>query len=84
MRIYALSHEFDACLAGLILLETILDMYPNEARFLGDDDKALSGINLLLGGDEFRTGALAARELIFKNKPLIEQFKRDKRAYHLY
>ncbi len=84
VRVYALSREFDACYAALLLLETILDMYPNEARFLGDNDKALSGINLLLGGDEFRTGALGAKELIAKNKPLIEQFKQDKRAYHLY
>ncbi|MBE5791307.1 MAG: DUF1343 domain-containing protein [Clostridiales bacterium] len=82
VRIRALTGEADAFKAGLYLLETIRDMYPNDVKFLGTT--ALAGINLLLGTDDFREGRLDADGLIQKHLPLIQEFKQTKQKYHLY
>ena len=84
VRMYVTSPESSPFEAGLYLLETIFDLYPNDAKYLGKDAGALAGINLLLGNSDFRSGKLDARALIEKHKPLVEEFKRQKTAYHLY
>ncbi|MBQ2433640.1 MAG: DUF1343 domain-containing protein, partial [Clostridia bacterium] len=82
VRIRALNGEADAFKAGLYLLDTIRDMYPNDVQFLGTT--ALAGINLLLGTDDYRSGRLDADGLIKKHLPLVQEFKETKQKYHLY
>lgn len=82
VRIRALTGAADAFRAGLYLLDTIRDMYPNNVQFLGNT--ALAGINLLLGTDDYRAGRLDADGLINKHLPLINEFKETKKKYHLY
>jgi len=84
VRMYPLSGDADMFAAGLFLLETILDMYPNDAKFLGEDAGALAGVNLLLGTSDFRTGKKDARTLIEAHRPLIREFEKQKRMYHIY
>ncbi len=82
VRIRALTGAADAFRAGLYLLDTIRDMYPNDVQFLGNT--ALAGINLLLGTDDYRAGRLDADGLINKHLPLINEFKETKKKYHMY
>lgn len=82
VRIRAMTGAADAFRAGLYLLDTIRDMYPNDVQFLGNT--ALAGINLLLGTDDYRAGRLDADGLINKHLPLINEFKETKKKYHMY
>ena len=84
VRMYVQNAQADAFAAGLYLLEAILDMYPQDAKFLGEDAGALAGINLLLGTSDFRTGKTDAKGLIVMHKPQIEEFKKQKTAWHIY
>lgn len=84
VRVYVRDGCANAFEAGLYLLENILDMYPGEARFLGENANALAGANLLLGTSDFRLGKKDAKGLIDMHKPLIDEFKKQKEAYHLY
>lgn len=84
VRIKALSAQANAFAAGLYLLEAILDLYPNEAKFLGGSDSPLAHFNLLLGTDEFRNGRVSADELIAKNLAPVEAFREESKKYMLY
>ncbi len=79
VRVYSLHPDSDAFSAGLLLLETILDMYPNEACLLPGSGHLYH----LLGTDEF-PGNLSACELIRKHRPLIEDFAMMKKRWHIY
>lgn len=84
VRVFVQNASADAFAAGLYLLETILDMYPNDARFLVDDAGAEATASHLLGCVDFQRGLTDARGLIEKHRPLVEEFARFKTAYHIY
>ena len=84
VRVFVKDASADTFAAGLYLLEMILDMYPNDARFLIDDAGVETAANHLLGCVDFQKGLLDARGLIEKHRPLVEEFSRLKSAYHIY
>jgi len=84
VRVKALTAEANAFEAGLYLLEAIMDMYPNDAKYLGGNDSPLAHFNLLLGTDEYRLGKIDARGLVEKHRPLVHAFEEESRKYRLY
>ena len=69
----------DTALAGLVLLETIMDLWPNDAKI----DRA-PHFNNLLGDDAFQLGREDARALMARHRPLVQDFERRAAAYRLY
>jgi len=70
---------------AMLLLDEIRAQDPERVTFraFGDGDRRY-GIDRLLGTDAYRTGALTARELIEKHRPLVRAFAERTAAYHLY
>lgn len=54
---------YDSFTDGLLLLDTIRSLYPEEFQFVRWSEKSPYSIDLLLGTDEYRTGALTAQGL---------------------
>ncbi len=80
LRIFCLRPDCDVFETGLILLETVFDMYPNEAQFLDGTDATLAR---LLGTDDFPRKK-DARTLIREHAEKTREFARLKKRYHLY
>ncbi len=74
----------DCALGGLMLMETIWRMYPEQFSFIKWEGSDIYSADKLLGTDLFRTGKRTARELIEQNKPLLRQFEEKTLQYRLY
>ena len=69
----------DPAMAGLVLLETIMNLWPNDARIDRPEH-----FNHLLGDDAFAAGREDARTLMARHRPLVEDFERRAAAFRLY
>jgi len=76
--------QYDAFTDGLLLMDTIREMYPEQFAFICWRDESLPPVDRLLGTSDYRTGRLSARELIRVSAPLVEAFGRKARQYCLY
>lgn len=90
VQIHVTDREaFDPFSLGLRLVEYIRDTH-GEFAFRGDDALKDSDkpqklfIDLLLGSDEFRSGALCADALIAAHSPKVAEFKKKSEKYWLY
>lgn len=75
---------FDAFADGLMLLDTIREMYPDQFEFLHHESRKVYFLDNLLGTDEYRTGALSAQGLIDKYAPKVAEFVENTKRYRMY
>ena len=76
----------DACdlfSAGLYILETVREMYPEKLEYLSWDNNKTYSLDKLLGTDEYRNG-MSADELIKKYAPGVKAFSEKVKPYLLY
>lgn len=74
----------DVFAAGLLLLDTIRAMYPDEFEFIHWGNEERYAFDKLLGTDAYRTGEVSAQELIAQSKEPVRQFGERVRKYLLY
>lgn len=74
----------DTFAAGLYLLETIRDLYPEDFAFIGIDENGLSHFDRLLGTKRYRQGLVDAKTLIEEQQPLLEEFEHTTHGIRLY
>ena len=74
----------DTFAAGLLLLDTIREMYPDELVWTGIEDAEYKTIDKILGTDDYRLGKLTARELIDSHREKILAWQEMSKAYWLY
>ncbi len=73
----------DTVLGGLLLLETIFRLWPDETEYLSGGEGRFF-LDRLLGTDLFRTGRMDARTLIAHFAPKVRAFEEQSRQYRLY
>lgn len=76
--------QADSFHAGLLLLETIWQLHPDEIEFISWDDGVTHSLDKLLGTNAFRKGELGAKALLEKHKPGIAAFREASKPYMLY
>ena len=74
----------DCSLGGLLLMEKIWRMYPDQFSFIKWEGSALHSVDKLLGTDLFRTGKMTARELIDHYDEPRRKFIENARKFRLY
>lgn len=74
----------DAFVGGLMLMDTIREMYPQDFEFLHWGEGSSYGIDKLLGTDAYRTGKLTARELIETSREPVQRFGEKVQRFMLY
>ena len=74
----------DAALGGLLLMETIRRMYPDQFQFLKSEKNDSYFLDRLLGSDLFRTGKMDARTLLEHDREAVRRFRVRTEQYHLY
>lgn len=78
-------NSYESYKTGLILLETIRDLYPNDFKFLEPvKENGRPFISLLAGCDYFRNENWKAEDLLKRNQKELEEFMRRKQKYHIY
>ena len=76
--------EADLFLAGLKLLETIRNMYPDKLEYLSGDGGRTYTLDRLMGTDAFRLGRLSADEMVPEHAPGVAAFSRAVQPFLLY
>ena len=85
VQMHVLDREtYDSFTDGLLLMDTIRSLYPEEFQFVRWGEKSPYSIDLLLGTDEYRTGALTAQGLMDKYAPKVREFVEAAKQYRLY
>ncbi len=74
----------DCSLGGLVLMETIRRLYPDQFSFIKWEGSPIYSVDKLLGTDLFRTGKMTARELIAHFSGPLRQFEEKTRQFRLY
>ena len=74
----------DCALGGLLLMETIWRLYPDQFSFIKWEGSDLYSVDKLLGTDLFRTGRMTARELIAHFDGPRKRFEENTRRFRLY
>lgn len=74
----------DAFAGGLLLMDTIRKMYPDQFAFIRWSDEAPYAVDKLLGTDVYRTGAMTAEELIASSREPVRRFGESVTKYLLY
>ena len=74
----------DCALGGLLLLETIQRLYPDQCQCIKWEGSDIFSLDKLLGTDLFRTGRMDARELMAHFAPARERFRENTMQYRLY
>ena len=74
----------DCSLGGLVLMETIWRLYPEQFSFIKWEGSDIYSVDKLLGADLFRTGKMTARELIDHFEGPRRKFEEDTQKFRLY
>ena len=74
----------DSALGGLLLMETIRRLYPEQFSFIKWEGSDIYSVDKLLGTDLFRTGKMTARELIAHFDAPRKRFEENTRRFRLY
>jgi len=74
----------DTFAAGLYLLDTIRDMYPDDLVWTGIEDAEYKTIDKILGTDDYRLKKLSAGELIAAHQEKILAWQEASKEYWLY
>lgn len=77
-------YAIDAFLSGLLLMDTIRDMYPDDFRFISWDNETTFSIDKLLGVDDYRLNKLDARGLYETHAPRVNAFSQSVLPYLIY
>lgn len=78
-------NTFESYKTGLVILETIRDLYPKDFRFLDPvKENSRPFINLLAGNDFFEKENWSATEILNRNQIELQEFIKRKQKYHLY
>lgn len=85
VQMHVLDREqYDAFIDGLMLMDTIRELYPQEFAFVRWNENSRPSIDYLLGTSEYREGKRTAQELISHHRPLVEAFTQKAKPYLLY
>ncbi len=76
--------QYDAFTDGLLLMDTIREMYPRQFAFIHWDEGIMPGVDRLLGTADYRLGKVTALELIRTHRPRVEAFAQKTKPYLLY
>lgn len=77
--------RFDSYKTGLVVMESIRDMYPNDFQILSPPKAGKRPfISLLSGNSMFENPAWNANALLERNEEELHAFQQRKEAYHLY
>ena len=74
----------DVILGGLLLMETIRDMYPQQFAFLKSEESGAYFLDKLLGTDLFRTGQMGAQALMDHFREPVSRFQTDTMRFRMY
>lgn len=74
----------DAFAGGLLLMDAIRQMYPDQFEFIRWGKETTYSVDKLLGTDAYRTGRLSAEELIAASREPVRAFAEKTRQYQLY
>jgi len=69
----------DPAAAGLLLLDTLRELYPNDVQFSN-----AAHLTQLLGDDALTLGREDGRTMLARHKPLVEEFQAKSREFYLY
>lgn len=78
------DEKADTFAAGLYLLDTIRQMYPDDLVWTGIEDAEYKTIDKILGTDDYRLGKLSASELIEAHREKILAWQEASKKYWLY
>lgn len=76
--------ECDAFAGGLLLLDTIRKMYPDQVEFLQWTPNSPFALDKLLGTNAYRTGEKTAMEMIEQSRESVRAFGERAKKYFLY
>lgn len=76
--------ECDAFAGGLLLLDTIRKMYPDQVEFLQWAPNSPFALDKLLGTDAYRIGEKTAMEIIEQSREPVRAFEERAKKYFLY
>ena len=74
----------DVFAGGLLLMDAIRKMYPEQFAFIRWSDEAPYAVDKLLGTDVYRTGAVTAEALIAQSREPVRRFGERVEKYLLY
>jgi uncharacterized protein YbbC (DUF1343 family) len=74
----------DACLCGLLLMDAIRDLHPEDFAFLTGIEGRGYTIDKLLGTDAYRAGGLSAEALLAAHQGALSAFSDQVKPYLLY
>ena len=74
----------DAFAGGLLLMDAIREMYPEDFAFIRWTEEGGYSVDKLLGTDAYRTGRLSARALIEQSREPVARFGERVKPYLLY
>ena len=74
----------DVPLGGLLLMETIQRMYPDQFELLHSEENDSYFLDRLLGTDLYRTGQMDARGLMDHFRAPIQRFEQETMRYRMY
>lgn len=76
---------FESYKTGLVILEAIRDLFPNDFAFLPPvNSNGRPFISLLSGNNAFEQMDWTSKSILEENAAALEQFNKDKKQYHLY
>lgn len=78
------AYAYVPVLTGLVLLDEIRALHPNEFAFLVASESRPAAIDLLLGTDIYRIGKADGEELIMKSRRDIMTFEKSRNPFLLY
>ncbi len=77
-------NEAEVFLAGLMLMETIRELYPDKLEYLSWDNGNTHSLDKLLGTDAFRLGRLSADGMVLSYAPGVAAFSQAVQPFLLY
>ena len=70
--------------AGLMLLDTIRSMYPEEFKFVKNKKNGKYFIDALLGTSAYRRGTRSVEEILRRNREKVKQFEKRTQKFRFY
>ncbi len=85
VQMHVLNRErYDPFVDGLLLMDTIRGMYPEQFAFIFWEEGILPGVDRILGTSDYREGRQTALQLIASHRPGVEAFGLKVKPYLLY
>lgn len=76
---------FESYRTGIVIIETIRDLYPREFEFLRPQGQSAKPfISLLSGNNVFESSQWTSELILKQNEQGLEEFRQKKQKYHIY